>query len=173
MIYVFFGSRRAASAHAHESPRVMTTPLIVLALGAIVFSVLLTPAWPWLHGYLTGEPAHFDLARLIQPMLFVSLVLVAVGIGLGVLVYRRAGCRIEIARQSSIRSNIAARVVSLPRKQNVDRRTLCSHGHRIQLRLARGSPIGWIATFWDGLVRGFGGIGQLVGSSQRASTSAA
>ncbi|MDQ6860557.1 MAG: NADH-quinone oxidoreductase subunit L, partial [Verrucomicrobiota bacterium] len=32
MIYVFFGARRSASEHAHESPRVMTLPLIVLAV---------------------------------------------------------------------------------------------------------------------------------------------
>src|SRR5206468_12670851 len=92
IIYVFFGNRRAASEHAHESPRVMTMPLIVLASCAIFFTVVLTPAWPWLHGYLTGEPARlFDIAQLIQPMFFVSLMLVAVGIGLGVLMYRRAG----------------------------------------------------------------------------------
>src|SRR5881394_2355017 len=44
MIYVFFGQTRSCSEHAHESPRVMTMPLIVLALCAIFFSVLLTPA---------------------------------------------------------------------------------------------------------------------------------
>src|SRR5437773_892180 len=91
IIYVFFGNQRAASAQAHESPGVMTTPLIVLALGTIFFSAVLTPAWPWLHSYLTDEPAQFDVTRLIQPVLFVSLVLVAVGIGLGVLMYRRSG----------------------------------------------------------------------------------
>src|SRR5213594_3141414 len=58
MIYVFFGNRRAASelatgevrptgGHAHESPAVMTIPLIALAICAIVFGVELTPAWPW------------------------------------------------------------------------------------------------------------------------------
>jgi NADH-quinone oxidoreductase subunit L len=73
MIYVFFGSRRASD-HAHESPRVMTIPLIVLAVCTIVLGVILTPGWPWLHGYLTGEPVQLDLARIFQPMLFVSLV---------------------------------------------------------------------------------------------------
>src|SRR5204862_3155928 len=91
MIYVFFGNRRSAAEHAHESPRVMTMPLIVLAIGAIFLSVVLTPAWPWLHGYLTGEPVHFDIAHLIQPMLFVSLVLVGGGIALGIWFYRKAG----------------------------------------------------------------------------------
>ena len=38
MIFVFFGSRRAAAEHAHESPRVMTMPLIVLAVCTILLS---------------------------------------------------------------------------------------------------------------------------------------
>src|ERR1700736_4406458 len=36
MIYVFFGNQRAASENAHESPPVMTLPLIVLAISSIV-----------------------------------------------------------------------------------------------------------------------------------------
>src|SRR5256886_1334097 len=91
IIYVFFGNQRASSENAHESPRVMTMPLIVLALCGIFFSVVLTPAWPWLHGYLTGEPVHFKIARLIQPMLVVSLALVSAGVGLGFWMYRKAG----------------------------------------------------------------------------------
>jgi len=46
MIYLFFGPRRTAAEHAHESPTVMTLPLIVLALCTVGFSVVLTPAWP-------------------------------------------------------------------------------------------------------------------------------
>src|SRR5205814_3289598 len=76
IIYVFFGNRRAASEHAPESPSVMTLPLIVLAVGAIFFSVVLTPAWPWLESYLTGHPARFDARLPIQPMIVVSLALV-------------------------------------------------------------------------------------------------
>src|SRR5262245_4745846 len=60
MIYVFFGSRRDAAAHAHESPPVMTIPLVVLAACTILFSIMLTPAWPWMETYLTGQAVHFD-----------------------------------------------------------------------------------------------------------------
>ena len=42
IIYVFLGHARVASRTAHESPRVMTWPLIVLALSTIGFSVVLT-----------------------------------------------------------------------------------------------------------------------------------
>ncbi len=89
MIYVFFGDRGAASEHAQESPRVMTVPLIVLATCSIFLGVILTPAWPWLQAYLNGESAHFNTSLLGQPMLFVSLALVAIGIGLGWLMYRK------------------------------------------------------------------------------------
>jgi NADH-quinone oxidoreductase subunit L len=89
MIYVFFGNKRNASERAHESPRVMTRPLIVLAGCSIALSVLLTPAWPWLHAYLAEEPVHFQIGFLIQRMLFISLALVAAGIGIGWLIYRK------------------------------------------------------------------------------------
>src|SRR5207244_9532922 len=89
IIYVFFGSKRAAVG-AYESPRVMTIPLIVLAFCSIVFAFVLTPAWPWLHAYLSGEPARVDFGLLIQPVLLLSLALVAGGIGVGWLLYRNA-----------------------------------------------------------------------------------
>ncbi len=90
MIYVFFGQRRAASEHAHESPAVMTWPLLVLAVCTVLLSIVFTPAWPWFHRYLEGETAAFELSLLIQPMLFTALALVAVGIVLGWLMYRSA-----------------------------------------------------------------------------------
>src|SRR5207244_8324764 len=48
IIYVFFGNKRAGAEHGHESPEVMTAPLIVLADGSILLSTVLTPAWAWL-----------------------------------------------------------------------------------------------------------------------------
>src|SRR5437016_2884174 len=163
IIYVFFGNQRAASAHAHESPRVMTTPLIVLALCAIFFSVVLTPAWPWLHGYLTGEPAQFDSTRLIQPMLFVSLVLVAVGVGLGVLIYRRAGAQYRLRRAETDPLEYAQPPLFrfLENKMWIDElydRTVVAFAAtsaRVSVWMDR--------HVWDGLVRGFGHLGQLFG----------
>jgi hypothetical protein len=52
----------------------MTLPLIVLAFCAVVFSVVLTPAWPWLHVLSVRRPAHLELRLLIQPTLYVALV---------------------------------------------------------------------------------------------------
>ena len=163
MIYVFFGNRRSAAEHAHESPPVMTRPLIVLAIGAVLLSVVLTPAWPWLHGYLTGEPVHVDLARLIQPMLFVSLVLVGAGIAVGVWFYRKAGAedRDRPAEIDPLEYAQPALFRFLANKMYIDElyaRTIVAFA-RASARLSD-----WMDRyFWDGLVRGFGAIGQIFG----------
>jgi NADH-quinone oxidoreductase subunit L len=164
IIYVFFGNRRAASENAHESPRVMTMPLIVLASCAILFSIVLTPAWPWLHGYLTDEPVHFEFARLIQPALFLSLVLVGAGVALGIWMYRKAGTPdrqrpadtdpLEFAQPQLFRF--------LQNKMWIDElyaRTVIAFSW-MSARLSD-----WMDRhFWDGLVRGVGAIGRLVGT---------
>jgi len=163
IIYVFLGNPRTAAQHAHESPRVMTMPLIALALGAILLSVVLTPAWPWLHGYLTGEPVHFEIGRLIQPMLFVSLVLVSAGVGVGWWVYRKAGMQdgdrpaeidpLEYAQPALFRF--------LANKMWIDE--LYTHTI-IAFSWMSARLSNWMDRyFWDGLVRGFGAIGQLFG----------
>jgi len=163
IIYVFFGNRRSASTHVHESPRVMTIPLIVLAICTILFSVVLTPTWPWLHAYLSGEPLHFDLARLIQPMLFVSLVLVGVGIALGFWIYQKAGAqdRDRPAEIDPLEYAQPALFRFLANKMWIDElygRTVIA----FSWKSARLSD--WMDRyFWDGLVRGVGAIGQLFG----------
>jgi NADH-quinone oxidoreductase subunit L len=155
MIYIFFGNRRAASEHAHESPSVMTRPLIALAACSILFSVVLTPAWPWLRGYLTGVPAHLNFALLIQPMLFLSLALVAAGIGLGVLMYRNAG------ETDPLYQAQPALFRFLENKMWLDElydRTVVASG-QMAARLSD-----WMDRYvWDGLVRAFGGLGQIFG----------
>jgi len=163
IMYVFFGEARSASTHAHESPRVMRMPLMVLALCTIFFSVVLTPSWPWLHAYLTGETVRSDIARLVQPMLFISLVLVGAGIGVGGWIYRKAGMPdrerpadvdpLEYAQPTLFRF--------LANKMWIDefyQRTIIA----FSWMCARLSD--WMDRyFWDGLVRGFGALGQLFG----------
>src|SRR5947207_7211045 len=164
MIYVFFGNRRGAAEHAHESPRVMTMPLIVLAIGTVFLSVVLTSAWPWLDGYLTGEPVRFEIARLLQPMLFISLAVVGAGIGVGIWIYRKAGVPdrdrpadidpLEYAQPGLFRF--------LAKKMWIDEfydRSIIA----FSCICARFSD--WMHRyFWDGLVRGFGAIGQVFGT---------
>ncbi|MGZ4985920.1 MAG: proton-conducting transporter transmembrane domain-containing protein, partial [Chthoniobacterales bacterium] len=155
MIFVFFAQRREASAHAHESPRVMTLPLIVLAVFTIVLSIFLTPAWPWLHEFLNGERAEFAFAKLIQPMLFISLALVAIGIGLGILFYRNAGER------DPLQTTQPALFRFLENRMWLDE----LYAHTI---IAYSRTAALISDFmdryvWDGLVRALGGIGKLFG----------
>ena len=159
---MFQGDQPAAE-HAHESPRVMTMPLIVLAIGTVFLSVVLTTAWPWLHGYLTGELVHFDIAHLIQPMLFISLVLVGGGIALGIWFYRKAGAqdRDRLADVDPLEYAQPALFRFLANKMWIDElyaRTI------IAFAWASARLSDWMDRyFWDGLVRGFAAIGQLFG----------
>ncbi len=57
-IYVFFGEPRR-DAHAHESPAVMTLPLCVLALGAVVLG-------PW-FGYDWSKSGHTPMHHFLAP----------------------------------------------------------------------------------------------------------
>src|SRR6266566_4025520 len=152
IIYVFFGSKRAAL-DAHESPLVMKMPLVVLALCSILFALVLTPAWPWLHAYLNGEPAHADFGLLIQPIILLSLVLVAGGIGLGWLMYRNVPDPLARAQPGLFRF--------LENKMWFDEiyeQTVITFSRRLS-RLSD-----WLDRyFWDGLVRLFAGIGQAFG----------
>jgi NADH-quinone oxidoreductase subunit L len=155
IIYVFYGNRRAASEHAHESPAVMTMPLIVLAICSIVFSVVLTPAWPWLHSYLNGEQAQFEIGPLIQPMLFLSLALVAGGIVLGIVIYRKAGETDPLAQTQPALFRFLENKMWLDELYD---RTVVAFSQMV----ARASD--WMDRYvWDGGVRAFARLGQLVG----------
>ncbi len=106
--YVFFGSSRAggseqssASSHSanhsgaapHESPRVMTLPLIVLALFSLLLGFIGTPAWPWFQQFLSGHRAASALSKLFESevmgLMLLSSVVVLLGIGLGWWLYGR------------------------------------------------------------------------------------
>ena len=141
--------------HAHESPRVMTMPLIVLALCSILFVLVLTPAWPWLHAYLNGEPARADLSLLIQPILFLSLALVAGGIGVGWLIYRNAS---EVDPLARAQPGVFRFLENKMWFDEIYERTIIALS-RMLSRLAD-----WLDRyFWDGLVRLFAGLAQAFG----------
>ncbi|XHR30114.1 MAG: NADH-quinone oxidoreductase subunit L [Chthoniobacteraceae bacterium] len=92
MAYVFFGSYRGHD-HPHESPAVMTFPLVILAAAAILMSIPATPAWPAFEEFLKGEAAHFSMEGLTEPgflqIALTSTGIVFLGIGLGWLIYGR------------------------------------------------------------------------------------
>ena len=108
--YVFFGPRRVPEAveepvlsprppeqcvivHAHESPAVMTGPLIALAIFATFLGFVGTPAWPWFQSFLAGQSTTFAWSSFSEPgllslMLTSSLIVVA-GLVLGWWFYGR------------------------------------------------------------------------------------
>jgi NADH-quinone oxidoreductase subunit L len=156
MIYVFFGQPRSAVKRAHESPRVMTLPLIVLAVCTVGLSVILTPAWPWLYAYSIGIPAEFHPAELISPLIFISLALVAGGIGAAFLIYRDAE---EIDPVERAQPAVFAFLANKMWIDELYARTV------IAVAQAAARTSDWMdRNVWDGLVRIFAGIGQLFGA---------
>jgi NADH-quinone oxidoreductase subunit L len=80
--------------YVHESPRVMTVPLVVLGACAVLLSIIGTPAWPWFHDYLSGhhgETAGFTRATL--GVMALSTLIVAAGVWLGWRLYVRRSIR--------------------------------------------------------------------------------
>ncbi len=103
MLMTFFGEKRwSPGVHPHESPAVMTVPLIVLGFGSVVGGLVLNN---WIGGWLepavggehSGEEAgllHFSLVGLA------TLVVVAIGIAIAVFVFGR-GRQIPVEQPAS------------------------------------------------------------------------
>ncbi|HTI99030.1 MAG TPA: NADH-quinone oxidoreductase subunit L [Dongiaceae bacterium] len=105
VMLVFFGKNRAAAhdshsaalshghsaAEPHESPAVMTVPLMILAAFAVLLGFVGTPAWPWFQNFLEGEVATVDFARLSESatLMISSSVIVLLSIALGWWLYGR------------------------------------------------------------------------------------
>jgi len=109
--YVFFGESRLAEnrdaaptvdiehqkhgipALPHESPVVMTMPLVILAAFAILLGLIGTPAWPWFDSFLTGQTAVLNVAGFFEngvlPVMLFSSIIVFLGLGLGWWFYGR------------------------------------------------------------------------------------
>jgi NADH-quinone oxidoreductase subunit L len=88
--YVFFGYWRGHHP-AHESPRVMTVPLAILAFFAIALGAIGTPAWPWFRAFLEGHAAPFSWQGFAEPglglLMVTSSLVVFLGIALGIWLY--------------------------------------------------------------------------------------
>jgi NADH-quinone oxidoreductase subunit L len=84
MLMTYFGERRwADDAHPHESPRVMTVPLIILAALSVLGGVLL--AGDWIVDFLepvVGPEEHHELPMPALLLTLIVLLVVAAGVGL-------------------------------------------------------------------------------------------
>jgi NADH-quinone oxidoreductase subunit L len=100
MLMTFFGKKRwADDVHPHESPAVMTWPLIILAAlslggGALYFA----GHWivDWLEPVVGHEEEHAPVSAVV--MTLITLAVVAVGLAIAVLVYRR-----DIPREAPVK----------------------------------------------------------------------
>jgi NADH-quinone oxidoreductase subunit L len=98
--FVFFGESRAGappdSGHGqagnvpdiapHESPRVMTVPLVILAAFSIILGFIGTPWLPWFQNYLGAVHEAAPGGGVLFLMLISTLVVFA-GLGVGGLIY--------------------------------------------------------------------------------------
>jgi NADH-quinone oxidoreductase subunit L len=77
----------------HESPTVMTMPLVVLAACAILLGLIGTPAWPWFDSFLNGQRATLHGAGFFENgtlvVMLSSSIIVFAGLGLGWWFYGR------------------------------------------------------------------------------------
>ena len=84
--YVFLGYWRGHQT-AHESSKVITLPLVILAFFAMALGLIGTPAWPWFHALLEGRAAAFSFRSLIEPsflwLMATSSLVVFLGLGFG------------------------------------------------------------------------------------------
>jgi NADH-quinone oxidoreductase subunit L len=98
MLMTFFGQKRwAPEVHPHESPKVMTIPLMVLAALSVVGGVLTLGGWisDWLAP-VVGAEAHQELG---VPTLVFSLIVVAV-VAIGIAIGWVTQTRQEIPREA-------------------------------------------------------------------------
>ncbi len=96
MLMTFFGEKRwAKDTHPHESPSVMTVPLIVLAAFSVLGGFLLAGNWivEWLEP-VTGQAQHHEPPLPALVITAMIVVVVAIGVGAAWMLFGRR----EIAR---------------------------------------------------------------------------
>ena len=90
MMMTFFGAKRwEKDVHPHESPLVMTVPLIVLAVLSIVAGLFMNG---WIQGWLedsTGQHPHETGLFTVTPVGLITLAVVAAGVTIGWALHRR------------------------------------------------------------------------------------
>ncbi len=152
-ILVFLGKPRS-DMHAHESPAVMTIPLLVLAVLAIVAGFVYTPFNPWFGEWLTGVHAEEHAEWLV------IVLSTAAGVGgllLGFLIYGRSS-----QADQTFAARAGALYAVLHRKYFIDELYHAVLGTPLR---ALGKLLDWFDYYVvDGLVRlaagAFAGIGR-------------
>src|SRR5215211_2029057 len=90
ILMTFFGAKRwQPDVHPHESPRVMTVPLIFLGIASVIGGLVLNN---WIVGWLDPafgvEPPEEQQSLLhFSPIVLVTLLVVAIGVGISVWIF--------------------------------------------------------------------------------------
>jgi NADH-quinone oxidoreductase subunit L len=158
----FFGDPRGdGAAHAHDSPAVMTVPLLLLAVCAVLLGFLGTPWWPWLQRTLdpefVSEPGGFGLMA-------VSIVLVATGIGAGWALYAR-NPRARAGDTDPLERRTPRLFAALAGRLGFDELYAATVGRLNALTAAFADALD--RRVWDGTVRLLAGLGLFTGQVTR------
>lgn len=86
LFFLVFTGKPKSNISVHESPAVMTVPLILLAIPAIAAGLIFTPFNSWFGTWLTGESVEEHVNWIV---IIISTVAGAAGIGLGYLIYAK------------------------------------------------------------------------------------
>jgi NADH-quinone oxidoreductase subunit L len=104
LFMVFHGTCRAdhhTQEHLHESPVVMTWPLILLAAGSIFSGYFGAPAYLWGSSWdrwlepIFGKIEHHGSVQTELLVTFLTLAVIAAGIGLAYMFYGKAGAGVR------------------------------------------------------------------------------
>jgi NADH-quinone oxidoreductase subunit L len=134
LVLTFLGKPSTAAAHAHESPVLMTGPLLALAIPTVAGGLL----GPWLaRGLGTEMHLHLGLTPVMASLAALG------GLGLSITIYLRGG-----------EAPLAGTIAALDRASLVDR--TWAFGYRSVL-LPLGSVLRWADRYLvDGLMNGLG-----------------
>jgi NADH-quinone oxidoreductase subunit L len=159
---VFFSRPRSESAaHAHESPRAMTIPLIILAVCAIGLGFLGTPFWPWLQRTL--DP-RFTPDTSGAGLMVVSIILVAIGLGAGFALYLRRP-RLKSSSLDPIAARAPGMFATLAARLGFDEIYAATFGRLNGAVAVIADALDRL--LWDGAVRFLSRLGQFTGVVNR------
>jgi NADH-quinone oxidoreductase subunit L len=106
MLMTFFGKKRwAPGAHPHESPALMTGPMVLLAFGSVFSGFLFTYGDSLQHWLEPVVGTHEESAPLIPAWAVSALALAVVFVGVAV-AYRKYGGKVEIPRVAPARVSV-------------------------------------------------------------------
>jgi NADH-quinone oxidoreductase subunit L len=93
VVYVFFGKPRLTETSVHESPSIMTVPLVLLAAFSMLLGLIGTPAWPWFSAFLNAQQVRFDPRGFAEPgvlaIMISSTAILLIGLSIGWWFYAR------------------------------------------------------------------------------------